>query len=114
MMAAGAAPTARICSATTKRCSSLHTTTGAAKSAGSETRRAVSWSIVRPEVKAMNCLGKCGRESGQRRVPAPPDRMTGLMVAIGTSHVGAQHSVRRSQGKTRRADGAGGAPGILI
>ncbi len=43
-------------------------------------RNAVSVSIERSEVKGQNCFGKLLRETGQRRVPEPPERITGTIL----------------------------------
>ena len=40
-------------------------------------RAAVSCSMVRSPVSASSCLGSSSRDSGQSRVPAPPERITG-------------------------------------
>ena len=40
---------------------------------------AVSWSSVLAEISGQSCLGKLSRETGQSRVPEPPERMTGTM-----------------------------------
>ena len=72
-----ATPASRSCSATRKRCSWLHTTTGGAKP-GPTPRRAVSTIIERSLFSSpQNCLGKLSRDTGHSRVPEPPDRMTG-------------------------------------
>jgi hypothetical protein len=39
--------------------------------------------MVRPDEMGKSCLGKLSREMGQRRVPEPPDRMTGRMLVTG-------------------------------
>jgi hypothetical protein len=31
-------------------------------------------------MSGQSCLGKLSRETGQRRVPEPPERMTGIMA----------------------------------
>ena len=70
---------ARSCSATRKRCASLHTTIGAAPAMPAR-RSAVSCSMVCLPVSASSCFGYSSRDSGHRRVPAPPDRITGINV----------------------------------
>ncbi len=40
----------------------------------------VNWSIVSFAVSASICLGISGRDIGQRRVPEPPDRITGTIL----------------------------------
>jgi hypothetical protein len=45
-------------------------------------RRAVLPSSVSPSGSGMNGLGAVSRESGHRRVPAPPERMTGTMAVM--------------------------------
>ena len=59
-------------------CRALATTIGAANRSP-VARRAVSWSIVCSAVSASICLGISGVDIGHRRVPDPPDRMTGMM-----------------------------------
>ena len=54
------------------------TTIGAAKSLDL-VRCAVNCSIVSSEVSGNSCLGISGFDIGQRRVPEPPDRMTGTI-----------------------------------
>jgi hypothetical protein len=46
-------------------------------------RCAVLPSSVSPSGNGMNGLGAASRESGQRRVPAPPERMTGMIGDMG-------------------------------
>ena len=72
---------ARSCSAIRNRCSWLHTTIGGAKRTplASRARSAVSCSSVWAEISGQSCFGKLSRETGQSRVPEPPDRMTGTM-----------------------------------
>jgi hypothetical protein len=43
--------------------------------------------------KRMNCLGYMARDSGHRRVPEPPERMTGTIALMQTlaSRCEAQH-----------------------
>src|SRR5438309_12097453 len=84
-MARGSMLICRSCSATRKRCASLQTTT-AAEAPSPSRREAVCWSIVRSPVSGRSCLGYSSRDSGQRRVPAPPERITG--VSIGTAYAG--------------------------
>src|SRR6202140_976316 len=71
-------PRARICSATVKRCASLHTTTGGWAPAIPPRRVTVSCNMVCLPVSASNCLGYISRDSGHSLVPAPPDRITGI------------------------------------
>src|SRR5260221_6325178 len=66
----------RSCSATSKRCVSLQTMIGAAPPKP-VSRCTVSCSIVLALISGSNCLGYSSRDSGHRRVPAPPDRTTG-------------------------------------
>src|SRR5580765_9008310 len=78
-VARGSMCSCRSCSATRKRCASLHTTTGAP--AVSPCRRStVCCSIVRAPVSGSSCFGYSSRDSGHSRVPAPPDRMTGVIM----------------------------------
>src|SRR6202789_713781 len=69
---------ARSCSATVKRCASLHTTIGAIAPAMIARRAAVSCSMVCLPVRASSCLGYISRDNGHSRVPAPPERITGM------------------------------------
>ena len=41
-------------------------------------RRAVSCSMVCLLVRASSCFGYISRDSGHSRVPAPPERITGI------------------------------------
>ena len=43
-------------------------------------RAAVSWIMVRSPVSARSCFGSSSRDSGHRRVPAPPERITGTSL----------------------------------
>src|SRR5690349_2766909 len=82
-IAVGASCISRSCSATRKRCASLHTMTGPAALAKPARRAAVSWNMVRSPVRARSCLGRSSRDSGQSRVPEPPERMTGTSFMAG-------------------------------
>jgi hypothetical protein len=46
----------------------------------SETRSSVSCNKLLLPMSGTNCLGKLLRLSGQRRVPEPPQRMTGVIM----------------------------------
>ena len=72
-------PACRSCSAIKNRCSWLHTTIGGAN-AGPTPRSAVSCSIVWSEIRGQSCFGKLSRDTGHRRLPDPPDRMTGTIL----------------------------------
>ncbi len=63
-----------------KRWLSLHTTIGPPTSVMPATRAAVSCSIVRSPTSGSSCFGYSSRESGQRRVPEPPERITGMSM----------------------------------
>ncbi|KMO33201.1 hypothetical protein VQ03_25490 [Methylobacterium tarhaniae] len=66
------------CSATMKRASAWATMQGRANSAGSVSRAIVAWNEDRvASTSGRNCLGKDSRETGQSRVPEPPQRMIG-------------------------------------
>ena len=53
---------------------------------GSATRCSVASNRLRSPVRSRNCLGRADRDSGQRRVPWPPARITGTINSvIGTS-----------------------------
>jgi hypothetical protein len=47
---------------------------------GPTARKAASASIERFDSRGQNCFGKLFREIGHRRVPAPPERMTGIIL----------------------------------
>jgi hypothetical protein len=64
-------------SLTRKRCASLQITSGCALPQASFARSAVSCSSVRPVTSGRNCLGSSWRDTGHRRLPAPPQRITG-------------------------------------
>ena len=51
-------------------------------------RRAVLPSSVSPSGSGMNGFGAASRESGHRRVPAPPERMTGTIGVMERREVG--------------------------
>ena len=75
-------PASRNCSAIRNRCSWLQTTIGGAKS-GAAARSAVSCIIVRSDTSGQSCLGKLSRDTGQSRVPEPPERITGTIRMFG-------------------------------
>jgi len=77
-----AAPERRSCSSTKKRCSSFQTTSGGANRLGTPMRSAVSSSIVLSPISGRNCVGTSRQLIGQRRVPEPPDKMTGAIRSI--------------------------------
>ena len=72
----GSMPTSASCSVTMKRKSELVITTGGITS-GPTRRCATAWNKVSPSPSLANCLGKLLRDSGQRRVPDPPQSRTG-------------------------------------
>src|SRR5579875_1108223 len=80
MMAAGATPAKRNCSATMKRCSSFEMISGGANCFSSATRKPASCSNVRSVTSGSSCLGYCARDIGQSRVPEPPERITGWIA----------------------------------
>ena len=45
------------------------------------TRSKVSWASERDSASGRSCLGRLGDESGQKRVPDPPARMTAQSIA---------------------------------
>jgi len=47
--------------------------------AGSPTRRTVSWNVEYRLNSGRNCFGLPSREAGQRRVPAPPHMINGMI-----------------------------------
>ncbi len=65
---------------TASMCASPVTTTGAMAPASPRIRSTVSWNSERAPSSGRNCLGRDGREAGHRRVPAPPQRITGMTV----------------------------------
>src|SRR5262249_28813905 len=71
----------RSCSATMKRCSSFEMMSGGANCAGSATRKPASCSSVCSLTRGSSCLGYCARDIGQSRVPEPPERITGWIIA---------------------------------
>ncbi len=73
-----------------KRWLSLQTTIGAPTSSRPVSLAAVSCSIVRSPTSGSSCFGYSSRESGQRRVPEPPERMTG--ISMGDRNEGRQVS----------------------
>ena len=64
-----------------KRCSSLHTTSGALSSRP-DVRRRVSCNIDSSPASGRNCLGCVSRETGQSRLPTPPERRTGVNIGF--------------------------------
>ena len=66
----------RSCSAIRNRCSSLQRIVGGANPSA-PTRSTVSCSMLLSEVSCRSCFGRSVRDSGQSRVPVPPERMTG-------------------------------------
>jgi hypothetical protein len=75
--AAGMMPSSCSCSATMKRCSWLLIRIGAAHSGSEATRAAVSCSRLREVTSGRTGFGRDWRDSGHRRVPLPPHRITG-------------------------------------
>src|SRR5580698_3846806 len=73
---------ARSCSATVKRCASLHTMIGAIAPVIVARRAAVSCSMVCLLVRANSCFGYISRDNGHSRVPAPPERITGITALM--------------------------------
>lgn len=79
MMVAFWCPMADSCSAAKKRWLSEHTTTAGAVCVP-EKRSSVSCNRECCAPMLRNCLGNSALDSGQRRVPIPPARMTGVNV----------------------------------
>src|SRR5580698_1842943 len=77
-MAEACVSIARSCSATVKRCASLHTTIGGIAPVIVARRAAVSCCMVCLLVRANSCFGYISRDNGHSRVPAPPERITGI------------------------------------
>src|SRR5262245_51001921 len=76
-----AMPRSRSCSATTKRNSALVMTIGRANRSGSEMRASTCWKVDSGPTRETNCFGMLSRETGHRRVPAPPHMITGTIRA---------------------------------
>ncbi len=66
----------------TSRCAWPVTITGSAAPASWRMRSTVSWNSERAPSSGRNCLGRDGREAGHRRVPEPPQRITGTTVGL--------------------------------
>src|SRR6185437_5791072 len=84
--ALGSMPASRNCSMARKRCSSLLTMYGAATAKPSPARPArrwaACWNRLSSPVRHRNCLGKPARDKGHKRVPEPPQRITGETAII--------------------------------
>jgi len=95
----------RICSAVRKRCSSLHTTI-ASPSQAVCARSSVVCNKDLSLSSFKNCLGYKDLDNGQRRVPDPPARTTGRLVAglLCISH--SAGNVRKSLGNNRTSTAA--------
>ena len=74
---------------------------GAAHRQAARAAARVSCSIVCAPVSGSSCLGYSSRDSGHRRVPAPPDRMTGDQLR----RVGPRHRLTRASAGTAASDG---------
>src|SRR5215207_9538601 len=70
------------CSATMNLTWSDETTIGFAKIGDLDTLSAVFWNVECSPIKLINCFGKLSRDAGQRRVPDPPERITGTIVGL--------------------------------
>src|SRR5438477_9491143 len=81
------------CSKMSARCSGGATTKMRSFGMSSWTRSTVSWSSVRSPTRSRNCLGLRRRESGHRRVPAPPDRMRAYSLGTLPTEVVELHRV---------------------
>ena len=71
-------PDSRSCSAIRNLWSSLHTTTGRSNRPLPDVRRSVRTNRLSEASSLRRCLGRAARDKGQRRVPAPPERITGI------------------------------------
>jgi len=71
-------PASVSCVSTRSACRWPATTIGAANSLDA-VRCAVSCNMVSSEVSASSCFGISGFDIGHKRVPDPPDRMTGTI-----------------------------------
>jgi hypothetical protein len=72
-------PASRNCSATTKRKSALVMMIGRANKPASLTRASTCWNVDPLPTSGTNCFGMLSRDTGHRRVPAPPHMMTGTI-----------------------------------
>ena len=82
MIAAAASAARASSSRTRKRWSLLQMMIGAAKPPASIRARVAPSRLPCPLKKRMNCLGYIVRDSGHRRVPEPPDRITGTIIRV--------------------------------
>src|SRR5215471_5883908 len=87
----------RSCSATRNRCASLQTMTGAAAASPSR-RSTVCCSNVRVPMSGKSCLGYSSRDSGHSRVPAPPERMTGVSTPCDLAASGRRDQLAAADG----------------
>ena len=86
---APAIPASCICSAIRNRWASPATISGGANSAPLALS-AVAWISDRSESSGHSGLGKLSRESGQSRVPAPPERITGTIRPAAPAAAGSE------------------------
>ena len=68
------------CSATKNQCSALQTIIGSARLSNPLRCRIVSCSMVLLPTSGKYCLGYSLRDSGKRRVPEPPERITEIIL----------------------------------
>ena len=76
MIVVSSRPIVSACSRTRNRNDSPVTMTGRSNS-GRAKRLRVVWNRLSEPTRGMNCLGNAFREEGHRRVPDPPQSMTG-------------------------------------
>ena len=57
-------------------------TIGRANIEASDTRSKVCWKVERSPTSGTNCFGMLSRETGHRRVPAPPHISTGISETL--------------------------------
>jgi hypothetical protein len=72
----------------------LVTVRSSAAPGSASARRAVFANSVSPSGSGIDGFGALSRDSGQRRVPAPPERMTGTMGAVAEGGTGMGSLVR--------------------
>ena len=104
------------CSATKKRWSALQIIIGSARLSKPLKRNIVSCSMVLSPTKGKYCLGYCLRDSGQSRVPEPPERITGIILdnVCLTSSVNLYHIVLTINSNLRITEGKKNNDSVLF
>jgi hypothetical protein len=82
-------------------------TIGDANSSWSVTRVKTCWKVEREPTSGVNCFGRLSRDTGHKRVPAPPHIMTGVINSIILKQLPSRlHTVTASRiAKNKQADG---------